>query len=205
MRAIPTTLPRRRPRQARAQATVDAIIKATSIVLVDEGYDRASTNRIAFAAGVSIGSLYQYYPSKEALVSALVTHHIERMEAALAHALAGEPPVLLGDRARVLVRGMMSAYRVNPQLHHVLCQEVPKIGELQKIYGFEQRLADVCRRHLFSQGDRIRPIDIDRAVFLLVNAVPSVIRAAIQADPTADNDARLAEELTDMMVRYLGS
>ena len=66
MRAIPTTSPRRRPRQARAQATVDAIVKATARVLVDEGYDRASTNRVALAAGVSIGSLYQYFPSKEA-------------------------------------------------------------------------------------------------------------------------------------------
>ena len=49
MRAIPTTSPRRRPRQARAQATVDAIVKATARVLVEEGYDRASTNRIAHA------------------------------------------------------------------------------------------------------------------------------------------------------------
>jgi AcrR family transcriptional regulator len=205
MRTIPTTLPRRRPRQARAQATVDAIIKATAIVLVEEGYDRASTNRIAQAAGVSIGSLYQYYPSKEALVAALVTHHMECMEAALTQSLAQSAPEKLGDRARLLVRGMTAAYRVNPQLHHVLCQEVPKVGELRKIYDFEQRLAEVCRRHLFSAGDTIRTIDVDRAVFLLVNAVPSVIRAAIQADPQASNDERLAEELTDMMVRYLAA
>ena len=205
MRAIPSTLPRRRPRQARAQATVDAIIKATALVLVDEGYDRASTNRIAQAAGVSIGSLYQNYPSKEALVSALVTHHVERMEQALARSLVGDPPAQLADRARVLVRGMMAAYRVDPQLHHVLCQEVPKVGELQRIYAFEQRLAEVCRRYLFAISERIRPINIDRAVFLLINAVPSVIRAAIQSDPSAQYDERLAEELTDMMVRYLSA
>ena len=52
-----------------------------------------------------------------------------------------EAPVALAARARLLVQGMMAAYRVDPQLHHVLCQEVPKIGELQKVYGFEQHLA----------------------------------------------------------------
>ena len=205
MREIPTTNPRRRPRQARAQATVDAIIKATARVLVEEGYDRASTNRIAQAAGVSIGSLYQYFPSKEALVSALVESHQQRMRDALGRSLAEEPPAGLADRAQLLVRGMIAAYRTDPQLHHVLCQEVPKVGELQKVYGFEQHLADVCRRHLFPAGEWTRMIDIDRAVFLLVNAVPSVVRAAIQADPQAQGDTRLAEELTDMMVRYLAN
>jgi AcrR family transcriptional regulator len=203
MRMIPTTNPRRRPRQARAQATVEAIIKATARVLVEEGYDRASTNRIAHAAGVSIGSLYQYFPSKEALVAALVESHVQRMRSALDAALPSEQPDTLPQRARLLVQGMMAAYRVDPQLHHVLCQEVPKIGELQKVYGFEQHLADVCRSYLFSVREPLRLHDVDRAVFLLVNAVPSVIRAAIQADPTAQNDARLADELTDMIARYL--
>jgi AcrR family transcriptional regulator len=205
MREIPTTNPRRRPRQARAQATVDAIIKATARVLVDEGYDRASTNRIAQAAGVSIGSLYQYFPSKEALVSALVETHQGRMCEALERSLAQSTPTELPQRARLLVRGMIAAYRTDPQLHHVLCQEVPKVGELQKVYGFEQHLAEVCRRHLFATGEQTRMTDIDRAVFLLVNAVPSVVRAAIQADPQGQSDDRLAEDLTDMIVRYLAS
>jgi len=205
MRAIPMTSPRRRPRQARAQATVDAIVKATARVLVEEGYDRASTNRIAHAAGVSIGSLYQYFPSKEALVAALVEHHQERMRDALDQALALGSSGSLTDRARLVVRGMIAAYRVDPQLHHVLCQEVPKVGELKKVYGFEQHLAEVCRRELFSASERLRLHDIDRAVFLIVHAVPSVVRAAIQADAQAHDDARLSEELTDMITRYLVS
>jgi AcrR family transcriptional regulator len=205
MRAIPTTNPRRRPRQARAQATVEAIVKATARVLIEEGYDRASTNRIAAAAGVSIGSLYQYFPSKEALVAALVEHHQERMRDALSQSLPTEAPANLTERALFLVRGMIAAYRVDPQLHHVLCQEVPKIGELQNVYGFEQRLAEMCRRYLFVPGDPIRVTDVDRGVFLLVHAVPSVVRAAIQADPAAQGDQRVSEELTDMIVRYLAA
>ena len=58
MVARPVTAPRKEPRQERAKATVDAILSATARILVKEGYDRASTNRVAEAAGVSVGSLY---------------------------------------------------------------------------------------------------------------------------------------------------
>ena len=107
MRAIPTMLPRRRPRQARAQATVDAIIQATARVLVEDGYDRASTNRIAQAAGVSIGSLYQYFPSKEALVAALVETHVDRMMEAVTRILDTDTePSDLHASADTLVRAL---------------------------------------------------------------------------------------------------
>jgi hypothetical protein len=97
----------------------------------------------------------------------------------------------------------MAAYTVEPELHHVLCQEVPKVGELQRVYGFEQHLAEVCRRHLFSNCPCVRLTDVDRAVFLLVNAVPGVIRASLQDGQHEPGNERLVEDLTDMIVRYL--
>src|SRR3569832_1710302 len=90
----PLTKPRKKASQERSRATVDVLVEATARVLVKEGFDRASTNRIAEQAGVSIGSLYQYFPSKEALVAALVERHIETMSEALEaemHALVDAP------------------------------------------------------------------------------------------------------------------
>ena len=203
MRAIPVTSPRRRPRQARAQATVDAIVKATARVLIEEGYDRASTNRIAQAAGVSIGSLYQYFPSKEALVAALVDEHLSKMTRVLSHALEDANPGSLPDNARVMVEGLVTAYRVDPRLHHVLCQEVPKIGELRKIYEFEERLATLGRSYLRGLQHSIRHTDLDRAIFVLVHAIPGVIRAAVDADPEGKDDDRLIDDVTDMVLCYL--
>ena len=77
-RAVPTN-PRKSASQKRSQATVQALLDATARVLTREGYDRASTNRIAATAGVSVGSLYQYFPNKEALVAALVARHNREM------------------------------------------------------------------------------------------------------------------------------
>src|SRR5689334_20025487 len=79
MTARARTLPRKAPHQERSRATVDAILAATARILVKDGYDRASTNKIAAAAGVSVGSLYQYFPSKEALVAALIEKHSAEM------------------------------------------------------------------------------------------------------------------------------
>ena len=71
----PLTKPRKHASQERSRATVDALIEATARILVREGFDSASTNRIAEQAGVSVGSLYQYFPGKEALVAAVIERH----------------------------------------------------------------------------------------------------------------------------------
>jgi len=69
--------PRKAPRQSRSQATVTAILDATARILLERGYAAASTNAVAELAGVSVGSLYQYFPNKEALIAALQARHGE--------------------------------------------------------------------------------------------------------------------------------
>src|SRR5262245_60659571 len=84
----PLTNPRKHASQERARATVDALIEATARILVREGFDRASTNRIAEEAGVSVGSLYQYYPCKEALVAAVIDRHNQEIMQVVRRGLA---------------------------------------------------------------------------------------------------------------------
>ena len=81
------TNPRKSASQERSRATVDALLEATARVLLKEGYDRASINRIAEVAGVSIGSLYQYFPSKEALVAAVIDRHTREISEATRNVL----------------------------------------------------------------------------------------------------------------------
>src|ERR1700693_2443208 len=81
------TSPRKLASQERSRATVDALLEATTRILIKEGYDKASTNRIAEVAGVSIGSLYQYFPSKEALVAAVVARHMQQVSQVTRNAL----------------------------------------------------------------------------------------------------------------------
>src|SRR5262244_3134646 len=131
------TIPRKNPRQERSLATVDALLQATARILVKEGYDRASTNRIAEVAGVSVGSLYQYFPSKEALVAAVV----ERHQQAIARTVRSELPGILGEPVakgiRKLVAVAVAAHRVDPKLHRVLAEQLPRVGPLANLGTFD--------------------------------------------------------------------
>src|SRR5487761_943127 len=106
------TNPRKLASQERSRATVDALLEATTRVLIKEGYDRASTNRIAEVAGVSIGSLYQYFPSKEALVAAVIDRHTQEISEVtrkvLVNAAIPSSMASLRNRSRMLGGSKMS-------------------------------------------------------------------------------------------------
>src|SRR5690242_13183136 len=89
---------RRRPVQARSMATVDALLSAVAQILVAGGYEGATTNHIARRAGVSVGSLYQYFPDKKALMNELLARHLERRRAAIAAVLT-EPSARTPEEA----------------------------------------------------------------------------------------------------------
>src|SRR5215813_4393267 len=99
----PLTSPRKYASQARSRATVDALVEATARILVREGFEKASTNRIAEVAGVSIGSLYQYFPGKEALVAAVIDRHNQKIMRVVRAALAEATALPIETAVRRLV------------------------------------------------------------------------------------------------------
>src|SRR5262245_7276742 len=127
------TNPRKNASQERSRATVDALIEATARILIREGYDKASTNRIAEAAGVSVGSLYQYYPSKEALVAAVIDRHHQEIMQVVRGALEeiASQPVEIAVRRLVSVG--IEAHRIDPRLHRVLAEQIPRTGRLGNV------------------------------------------------------------------------
>lgn len=81
--------PRKQPKQSRSVATVDAVLEATAHILENEGLSALNTNRIAEKAGVSVGSLYQYFPTKEAILTEIIRRKRERLVSAVESALDG--------------------------------------------------------------------------------------------------------------------
>jgi AcrR family transcriptional regulator len=199
----PRTIPRKNPTQERSAATVEALLQATARILVKEGYDRASTNRIAEAAGVSVGSLYQYFPSKEALVAALIDHHISSMtrlfEAKMLELAEAPMEVAIRD----VIRVMIEAHRIDPQLHQVLVEQVPRLGRLQRIEEVETYARAVVRAYLESRKDQIRPKDLELAAFLMAHVVEAVTHGAVLHEPSLLESEGLVTETTDLVLRYL--
>jgi AcrR family transcriptional regulator len=200
----PLTRPRKEPRQERARVTVDAILSATAHILVKEGYDRASTNRIALAAGVSVGSLYQYFPSKEALVAALIERHSAEMVGYLEERASKQPPgAAVRDVVRDVVRAMVDAHRVDPKLHRVLMEQVPRVGALNRLTELDERALFLIRAYLESRRTEIRPKNLKLAAFLLASLVEAVTHGAVLMHPEYLVDLELVEETTDVICRYL--
>ena len=111
---------------------MDAIITAAAHILIERGYEGATTGRIAERAGVSIGSLYQYFPNKEALVAALIEGHANEIVRVIEAALDDPALATVADGIRALIKAGMVAHRIDPALHKILNEQVPRVGRLAK-------------------------------------------------------------------------
>ncbi len=196
------TAPRKKPRQERSQATVDAILAATARVLCETGDDRASTNRIAIAAGVSVGSLYQYFPSKEALGAALVERHIDEMTALVRTKLAEVRSAPLASPLETMIHAMFAAHAVDPRLHQVLVEQVPRVGRLEKLRDVESEVQALVASFIAARPDLLRA-PAETMAFVLVHAVEAVTHASVVGGAGTAQARAVARELCHMVLRYL--
>jgi AcrR family transcriptional regulator len=171
-----------------------------------EGYDRASTNKIAAVAGVSIGSLYQYFPSKEALVAAVIDRHSHELLQVMRNALIKVAARPIEVAARELVSAAIDAHRVNPKLHRVLAEQIPRIGRLENIEAIDRDTYALVRGYLDAHRGEIDVDDPDVAAFMCVTAVEALTHAAVLRRPdilTGEKAEKFVDEVTDLVVRYL--
>jgi AcrR family transcriptional regulator len=206
MVAKPLTNPRKSASQDRSRLTVDALLEATARVLVKDGYDRASTNRIAHVAGVSIGSLYQYFPSKEALVAAVIDRHTQEMMQLIREALMKVAMRPVEEAIRELVKLGIEAHRVNPKLHRVLAEQVPRVGRLDNIQAVDRQAYALVRAYLDAHRHEIQVADVELAAFVCVTTVEALTHTAViyRSDVLSDERANtFIDEVTRLVLRYL--
>lgn len=197
------TTPRKRPQQARSKAMVEAILDATIRVLVRRGYESTTTIAIAKRAGVSVGSLYQYFPNKESLVAALVERHsaelIACIDAALQSSFGSDPRASI----RILVRAALDAHRIAPALHKVLVEQVPRVGRIKVAMDtstiIANKLADYLAPHRALLGGR----DPARIAFVVETIVESLTHRMVLEQPDALSYAELESDVVDLVSGYL--
>lgn len=207
MTGRPRTKPRKIATQRRSRATVDALVEATARILVREGYGKASTNRIAEVAGVSIGSLYQYFPGKEALVAAVIDRHHGKVMRIVGRALAHAADLPPERAVRVLVVAAFEAHRVAPRLHGVLAEQIPRTGRLAQVATFNREAFALFRDYLARHEAQLRVDDVDRAAFVCGTSIEALSHQAVlyraRDTSTAEMDA-LVDDTTRMVLGYLG-
>ena len=195
---------RKQPKQARSKATVTAVLDATIRILDREGPDAATTTRIAEVAGISIGTLYQYFSHRDAILDALQDREFERamdlMQRVLGSAGANGPAK---DVAREVIRGLVGLYAAAPGLHRVLALEGLRVASADRVHAFDMRVIAMVRNFLAASTLPIRRKNLDAAAFLVFQSVRASLLARMLESPAGVDDATLADELTDMILRYL--
>lgn len=198
-----STRPRKLPRQDRSKETVEAILGATALVLKREGYARASTRRVAEVAGVSVGSLYQYFPNKESLVVALYERHLGDLVSAFESRFEASAHAPLPEAVEDLVRAALELHAVDPELHRVLVEQVPRSGRPHPNEAPEARILEVVRDFLRVRASEIRPANPDLVAFVVVEAVEGLTHAAVLDRPNHLRDGELAAEISTLILAYL--
>jgi AcrR family transcriptional regulator len=198
------TTPRKRPRQERSRATVESILEATARVLVKRGFDGLTTNLVAEAAGVSIGSLYQYFPNKAALVGALIEKHVENMTQLALAELTRVAQLPMPEAIRSVIETMIRAHAVHPELHRVLTEQVPRVGRMAKLREIDAITHRMVAGLLASRKPELAIEDPDMAAFVLVSAIEAITHRAALFAPELLRDPRLGDETCTMVRRYLG-
>jgi AcrR family transcriptional regulator len=207
--------PRKLPKQARSQTTVEAILEAAAQIFERYGYAAGTTNRIAERAGVSIGSLYQYFPNKDAILVALVHQHLAESMAALRPQLerlnsGADFDEVLPD----IVHAMVALHALAPGLHRVLFEETKLPSTLRvELHGLEDRLVEETADALAadarwrptgqSRTRRARVRDSRLSARIVISAIEGLTHRLVLRPPPGVSPEAIAREITELVRAYI--
>jgi AcrR family transcriptional regulator len=192
---------RRIPRQARSEETVAAILEGAAQVLEAGGLARFTTNAVAERAGVSIGTLYQYFSDKGALLRALAEREMTATLAAVARTLSADPETALEDRVRATVRAIVTAFHGRQRARKAVVQAVLAQGTTIEM------LAPIAA--FIAQTEHYRPREMARLspeqLFVVSRSLMGTIRAAVLEEQPFFKSRAFEDELVRLVISYLAA
>lgn len=201
--AQPRVRARKSPQQSRSRVTVEAILDGAIRVLQQEGSLALTTTRIAQAAGVSVGTLYQYFPNRKSILDALQEREFQRTLIMMQAVMVDSQPGSTDELARAVIRGLFRLYAAAPELHRVLVIE-GLVGEApEQVKAFDLRMVSLVRSVLTGARLTCRRKNVDAAAFVAYQSVRASMMAHLLESPSGIDEAALTEELADLLHRYL--
>jgi AcrR family transcriptional regulator len=193
---------RRRPKQRRARQTVEAILDAVVRILKREGVAAITTNRIAEVAGVSIGSVYQYFPDKRAIFIAVHRRHIEEIDRMVENKLIEHAASSLDRLMDAMVEAMIDAHTADPELYELLLTEVPHRADGTR--DFATRLHGAFRLAISARAHELKKRrDLDKVVFIVTHMVESLAHGAVLRRPSNLPLEEAKAEIVRALLAYL--
>jgi AcrR family transcriptional regulator len=193
---------RRRPQQRRARVTVEAVLDAVIRILKKGGSGAMTTNRIAEVAGVSIGSVYQYFPDKRAIFTALHERHINQIDRLVQSTLVEHATSTLEELMRAMVEAMVEAHTEDPELWELLLMQVPHRADGSREFSVRLHgaflLAISSRQRELKKGR-----DLDSVAFVVTHMVDALSHGAVLRRPARLSLAAAKEEIVRAVLAYL--
>jgi len=186
--------PRKAARQARARDTVLGILQASAELVVRHGVERLTTNHIAERAGVSVGSLYQYFPSKEAIIQALIEHEISRAVDAIVACIEGTDPARtpFDEAVALLVDRVLDLQRKNSAIYQQLLKATLSLKHCDFVHRNDARVLAALDTKLREYGTEVDAAALDLgvrvALYTLKGVQMGVVFGCLRADDTATRD-----------------
>lgn len=194
--------PRKRPSQERSQHTVEVIVEAATRVFDQEGL-QATTNRIAELAGVSVGSLYQYFPDKLALITELHERHCALVGQSVLRALDASESLPLGDVVRRVVACSLSVHRDRPGLQRVLHVQLPQLREREEASLAKRAMCERVRQWLKACLPAADPSTLTLAVRTLLTLAEGLVHDVVLSPLSEVDDVAAADNIAQVVCGYI--
>jgi AcrR family transcriptional regulator len=196
--------PRKLPSQERSKELVASLIQTTARILLRDGWHGLTTNRVAREAGVSVGSLYQYFPGKEALLHALVEQIAEEMAAHVLAAGEALRSASVEEGIDRIVRVSLEASRKDGPLYRAVLLELPRLETLEIFERINRRLADALAEWIAERRDELEVVDPSLTAHVLVTSLDALTDHALLFRPELLESPRFERELRGLVAGYLG-
>ncbi|MEO6605562.1 MAG: TetR/AcrR family transcriptional regulator [Aeromicrobium sp.] len=203
-RPLPAKDLRKTPRQERSRAMVERIIAAGQTVLLRDGYEKASTNRVADEAGISPGSLYQYFPDKDAILAAVIDRYAADLSSQLTAVLADR----LDEPGPALVRasfnGLLDVLSENIEFLRLVVEVLPRAQSGSWTAALEQRVGDLVTAYLAINKAQTTISDPATSAWILVRMVEHLSVQYVLEQPAIPRE-KFIDEMVALTLAYLGT
>ncbi len=174
---------------------VETTVEAARQVFAEHGFEAATTNQIADRAGISIGSLYQYFPNKDSLILAVHKKHHEEVLAVVKGAMDRSQHLPLKDAIRHIIAANLEMHMKTPRLHTEFDAWIPARSKLVDQDGFQNEMAQIVLNFLSKRPDLQKGDQLKPAVIVIMNMVRSVLHATVGSVSDAESREQMLDHL----------
>jgi len=195
---------RKQPLQQRSRDMVATLLDAASRVIVERGLDNFTTNHVAEAAGVSVGSLYQYFDDKDALIEALM----QRDTVQLLVVVDARLRALIDADARSITQGILEAvFDVveGDPCKRELMRHWDRLRTRSTLRALEQHMMEACRLYLMRHHEDYRVDNLPAALFVAINSLHYTVAHYLSLENPVLQRAEIIGALSDMLAAYIGA